>query len=345
MRFQSKTFLFDIKGVAQYMKEVCKNIFLKELPLPNSPLKYLNFYIVKGQEKSMIIDTGFNREDTKVEIKKAFEELDLNPKSTILFLTHLHSDHTGLASYLEEMGLTIYMSKLDGDLLNSSIHKSEQMWQNVINNATLQGLEEEQLDIEEHPGYKFRPTARISFIPAVPVEYIQIGEYNFEIIDLKGHTPGLVGLYEKEHKILFCGDHILGKITPNITFWSFQYGDMLGTYLKSLELVYNMDIKYLFSSHRFLVDDHRKRIEELYNHHTARLNEARQVLRKYGKSTVRTVTKHLHWDIRSKSWDDFPNSQKWFAAGEAHSHLEHLRALGEVTVEENNGVLYYSINE
>ncbi|MCR2044583.1 MBL fold metallo-hydrolase [Anaerosalibacter massiliensis] len=327
------------------MREVYKNIYLAELPLPNNPLKYLNFYIIKDQGKSMIIDTGFNREDTKEDIMKIFKELNLKPENTILFLTHLHSDHTGLATYLEEMGLTIYASKIDGDLLNNSVEKLDSMWQDTIQQGVWQGLEEDQLDIEDHPGFKFRPTAHINFIPAIPGEYIQIGEYNFEIIDLKGHTPGIVGLYEKEHKILFCGDHILGKITPNITFWGFQYGDILGTYLESLDHVYNMDIDYLFSSHRFLVDDHRERIEELYDHHDKRLDEARKALRKSGRSTVRTVTKQLQWDIKSKNWDEFPKAQKWFAAGEAHAHLEHLRALGEVTMEEEDGVLYYSIKE
>lgn len=325
------------------MKEVYENIYLAELPLPNNPLKYLNFYIIKGEEKSMIIDTGFNREDTKEEMMKIFEELNLKPKDTILFLTHLHSDHTGLATYLEEMGLTIYASKMDGNLLNNSVEKSDSMWQDTIQQGLWQGLEEDQLDIEDHPGFKFRPTAHVNFVPAVPGEYIKIGQYNFEIVDLKGHTPGIVGLYEKEHKILFCGDHILGKITPNITFWGFQYGDILGTYLESLEYVYNMDIEYLFSSHRFLVDDHRERIQELYKHHDKRLDEAREALSKSGRSTVRTVTKQLHWDIKSKSWDDFPKAQKWFAAGEAHAHLERLKALGEVTMEEENGVLYYSL--
>lgn len=120
------------------MREIYKDIYMKELPLPNNPLKYLNFYLVKGKDKSMIIDTGFNREDTKEEITKAFEELDIKPENTILFLTHLHSDHTGLASYFEEIGLTIYISKIDGDLLNNSVNKSDQMWQNVIENAKLQ---------------------------------------------------------------------------------------------------------------------------------------------------------------------------------------------------------------
>ncbi|MFA7660952.1 MAG: MBL fold metallo-hydrolase [Anaerovoracaceae bacterium] len=324
------------------MREVYRNIYLKELSLPNNPLKHLNFYIIKGPEKSMIIDTGFNREDTKADVLSVFEQLNLKPEKTILFLTHLHSDHTGLASYLEGMGLTVYASKMDGDLLNGSVEKDDPMWQNTVQHGNWQGLAEDQLVIEDHPGFKFRPTAHINYTSALPGEFIPVGEYNFEIIDLKGHTPGIVGLYEREHKILFCGDHILGKITPNITFWGFQYGDILGTYLDSLDRVYKMDIDFLFSSHRFLVDDHRKRIKELYDHHNKRLDEAREALKKTAKSTVRTVTKQMHWDINSKSWDDFPKAQKWFAAGEAHAHLEHLRALGEVTMEEENGVLYYT---
>ena len=225
--------------------------------------------------------------------------------------------------------------------VDSSLEKTDPMWRNTLQHGIWQGLEEDRLVIEDHPGFKFRPTAHINFIPAVAGDFIPVGEYNFEIIDLKGHTPGIVGLYEREHKILFCGDHILGKITPNITFWGFEYGDILGTYLNSLDLVYHMDIEHLFSSHRFLVEDHRKRIEELYQHHNRRLDEAREALRAAGRSTVRSVTKQLHWDINSRNWDDFPKAQKWFAAGEAHAHLEHLRALGEVTMEEAGGVLYY----
>lgn len=323
------------------MRQVYKNIYLKELALPNNPLKHLNFYIIKGPEESMIIDTGFNREDIKTDILDVFEQLDIKPEKTKLFLTHLHSDHTGLASYLEEMGLRVYASKIDGDLLNSSVEKTDPMWRNTLQHGIWQGLEEDRLVIEDHPGFKFRPTAHINFIPAVAGDFIPVGEYNFEIIDLKGHTPGIVGLYEREHKILFCGDHILGKITPNITFWGFEYGDILGTYLNSLDLVYHMDIEHLFSSHRFLVEDHRKRIEELYQHHDRRLDEAREALRAAGRSTVRSVTKQLHWDINSRNWDDFPKAQKWFAAGEAHAHIEHLRALGEVTMEEAGGALYY----
>ena len=323
------------------IQEVYKGIYLTELPLPRNPLKYLNFYIIKGPDRSMIIDTGFNYDETKLELEKIFEELEIKPENTILYLTHLHSDHTGLAAHLQEKGMMVYISKTDGDMLNNSLNLKDAEWQNTIQQGILQGMKEEGLDIEDHPGYKFRPTARIDYIPAIPGEHIQIGEYDFEILDIKGHTPGITGLYERNHKILFCGDHILGKITPNITFWGFEYGDMLGTYLKSLDYVYHLEVSHLFSSHRQLVGNHRARILELYDHHENRLEEAREALRKTGKATVVMVAKQLHWDIRSRNWDEFPKAQKWFAAGEAHAHLEHLRALGQADLEEIDGVLYY----
>lgn len=323
------------------MREVYKDIYLFEIPLRGNPLKSLNCFIVKGDERNLIIDTGFSTKEIEEKMMEAINTLNLDLEKTSLLLTHLHSDHTGLASFLEKKGLQVYMSRIDGQLLESQITGEGDFWDKVIENGMMQGLKEDNVTLETNPGYKYQPPEMFKYTPVEPGEFLKIGAYNFEIIDLIGHTPGIVGLYEKNHKILFCGDHILGKITPNITFWGFEYGDMLGKYLDSLDKVYKMDIDYLFSSHRFLVDDHRARIDEIKNHHEKRLDESLEALKKHGKSTVRTVTKNLHWDIRAKSWDDFPNSQKWFAAGEAQAHLERLRALGKVDYEIKDGLIYY----
>ena len=144
------------------MKEVYKNIYMAELPLPNNPLKILNLYIVKGKDISMMIDTGFNREDTKEEIIRILKKLNLKFENTILYLTHLHSDHTGLATFLEKKGMCTYISKIDGKLLNQSVNKSDSMWQNTIQQSKWQGLEEDALDIKEHPGFRasLRATVR-----------------------------------------------------------------------------------------------------------------------------------------------------------------------------------------
>ena len=48
-----------------------------------------------------------------------------------------------------------------------------------------------------------------------------------------GHTPGHLCLYDPARRRLFCGDHVLFHITPNICRWQ-GVEDSLGDYLKSL---------------------------------------------------------------------------------------------------------------
>lgn len=324
------------------MNKIYEDIYLVELPLTGNPLKSLNCYIIKTEDANLIIDTGFNRKECKTVLLNALEELEIDYAKTSLFLTHMHSDHTGLASYFDKKNVNILISEKDGKLLNDNVNVGD-FWKGTVERALRQGLAEDSLSLDNHPGFKNRPDEMIRYTSVKPGDNLKIGQYRFEIVDLEGHTPGMIGLYEKENKILFCGDHILAKITPNITFWGFEYGDMLGRYLVSLDKIYNMDINHLFSSHRYMVEDHRKRINEIKKHHEARLDEIRNVLKRHKKSSVRTITKNIHWDISCKSWGDFPESQKWYAAGEAQAHLERLRTLGEVTSEIIEGVIYYSL--
>lgn len=321
------------------------NIYMTTIDLPNNPLKAINIFIIKGNEgeKSLILDTGFNQQSSKDAFEYIFEELNLNSDNTEIFLTHLHSDHTGLATYFFEKGMTIYASEVDSKLLNSSVLKEDPMWIRTVKHAKMQGLEQDNLDLEDHPGYKYRPSSYVDYTIAEIDHQIKVAGYNFQVIDIKGHTPGIIGLYDSDKKVLFCSDHILKKITPNITYWGSEFEDSLGHYFDSLEKVYKLEVDHLYSTHRDLIDNHRERIDEIRKHHKYRLDEALKAVENYGPCTVREVTKHMHWDISSKNWDDFPKSQKWFAAGEAHAHLEHLYALNQVSRTEIQGVLYYSI--
>ena len=40
------------------VQEICSNLFCIEVPLPDSPLKSLNSYVVCAPDRSLIIDTG-----------------------------------------------------------------------------------------------------------------------------------------------------------------------------------------------------------------------------------------------------------------------------------------------
>lgn len=44
-------------------EEILHNLYRIEIPLPNSPLKTLNSYLIKCGERSLLVDTGMNRKE------------------------------------------------------------------------------------------------------------------------------------------------------------------------------------------------------------------------------------------------------------------------------------------
>lgn len=325
------------------IKKLQDGVYCKIIPLKGNPLKSINIYMVKSRGETLIIDTGFNTCEIRKEMMDYIDDMDIDLSKTKLFLTHLHSDHTGLATWFnEELGADIYMGEVDYKMISEMADANSIRWKDVMSTAHMEGLDKDGLSIYDHPGFKYRPKKSFPYNPINPSDSLKIGDFNFVAQDFSGHTPGMIGLYEKDKKILFCGDHLLKKITPNITFWSFEVGDSLGTYLQNIEKVKSLDVEHLYSSHRELIDDISGRIEELKLHHKNRIAEARRTLQNNEECTVRDIAENMSWDISSKDFNKFPKSQKFFAAGEAHAHLEYLRAKGEADFrKDEDGVLKY----
>ena len=190
------------------------------------------------------------------------------------------------------------------------------------------GFSEEQVEelSKTHPAIRFCPSHELEFVTVGHGDVLEYGNYAFQVIDARGHTPGLLVLYEPVNKILFSADLILGDITPNVARWP-NVKDSLGDFLNSLAAVEKMDVALTLPSHRSLVPDTNKRIHELYAHHEKRLNEVRELLKK-GPQQAYDVAAQMTWDMRG-TWEEFPVPQKWFACGEALSHLDRLVVLGE----------------
>lgn len=319
--------------------EVYKNIYKVELRLPNNPLKSINIYIIKGEDKSLIIDTGFNTEECKNDFFAALENLNIEISGVELFITHLHSDHCGLASTFDKLGCKIYAGDIDGRTINEMTEI--EYWEKFEDQKIILDLKRDHISYDDHPGYKYCPKEKVSFIYVEEGKSIQIGEYFLEVIDIPGHTPGHIGLYERKNKLFFGGDHILDQITPNIGFWGFEE-NILGSYFNSLGKLYSYEIDYLFPAHRNIIRDHTRRINELISHHKDRLNEVVNIL-KIGELTVRDIAAKMEWRIRAKSWEEFPSPQKWFASLEAMAHLEHLYSIGKINKDIVDEKLYYKL--
>ena len=92
---------------------ISEGLYRIPVPLPGNPLRELNSYLLRGRERSLLIDTGFRQEEGRRALFAGLAELDVDPRDVDVALTHLHSDHSGLAP--EVVGETgwIYVSGPD----------------------------------------------------------------------------------------------------------------------------------------------------------------------------------------------------------------------------------------
>ncbi|MDH3884094.1 MAG: MBL fold metallo-hydrolase, partial [Desulfobacterales bacterium] len=100
-------------------EEILPNLFRNKIPLPESPLKYLNSYIIKDPARSLIIDTGLNRKECLEAMQKGLDTLGINLSKSDIFITHLHADHFGLVSELATDSTNIFFSRPDKELMES----------------------------------------------------------------------------------------------------------------------------------------------------------------------------------------------------------------------------------
>lgn len=320
-------------------EEILPNLYRIEVPLPGSPLKATNSYVIKGIERSLIVDTGWNREDCLTALVSGLKECGVDYKQADYFITHMHADHSGLVSALAGEEARVYFSWADAQITRST---ASEHWEDQTDFAQKHGFPGDELEkaLGSHPGRRYSSRASLNLSVTKDSDTISIGDYVFKCIETPGHTVGHMCLYEPSKKIFICGDHILVDITPNITLSS-EDRNPLKEYLISLDKVYDLDVELVLPGHRSVFRDYKKRIRELKQHHETRLNEVISILKK-GKQNVFQIASQMTWDINYRSWDLFPPSQKWFAFGEAMAHLKYLEEEGKVEREvQERGVVFY----
>jgi glyoxylase-like metal-dependent hydrolase (beta-lactamase superfamily II) len=315
-------------------EKVLPDIHRIEVPLPGNPLKAVNSYVVRSQDRFLVVDTGMNRPECLEVMRASLEALSVDLSRTDFFVTHGHSDHVGLVSALKTGGSHVFVNPIEAaHLLDPNL------WNGLAAAARTHGFPDPEGAIDRHPGRKYFFTGRPHFTHLQEGDVLPIGRYTFRCVATPGHTPGHLCLYEAGAKILFSGDHILDTITPNISGWDCE-GDPLGEFLESLDKIAAYDVKLILPGHRNLIPDHRRRIAELKEHHRRRIREVMDILGREGQTAYEAASR-MTWDIDCARWEDFPIPQKWFATGEALAHLLHLEHAGKVKRDWREGKAYF----
>lgn len=293
-------------------------------------LNHVNCFMAEGVNGWTIIDTGLNNDYTR----KLWEREIGNKEVSELLLTHYHPDHFGYAGSLQEKtGAKVSMTRTDAQAGLSSW--TDEVLKSIPANYRACGIPEEMSIQMTDNTAGFQEL--VFPLPTIDHyweegETIVIGRYEYEVIFTPGHSDGMVCFYNNEQNVLFSADHILPKITPNISYWFHGDDNPLQTYYHSLEKMIKLDAELVIPSHRQPFYGANQRIAELMKHHDERLEETVETLKE--EKTVFEACEELFQRPLTVH-------ETRFAVGETLAHLEFLRHKGECHREKADGKWIY----
>lgn len=143
-----------------------------------------------------------------------------------------------------------------------------------------------------------------------------------EVVFTPGHEAGHCCFYEPEQKILFSGDHILGKGTTVVPAGE---GNM-AHYMSSLEKLLSLDIHLMLPGHGPFVMDPAAKIREYIDHRLMREEQILQGLREGSQSIE---------DLVAVIYVDYPPTLIRVAHSSVEAHL--LKLIAEDRVYQEGG--------
>jgi glyoxylase-like metal-dependent hydrolase (beta-lactamase superfamily II) len=166
-----------------------------------------NVWHVRGRDRDLMVDTGLGVASL-VEASR-----DLFDKALAAVATHTHLDHAGgMHEFAERL-----VHRAEADLLaagNRAVSlRPADHGQDYVDALRSAGFEvpEELLTAYPHPGYDIRLYA-VRPAPASRLleegNTIDLGDRNFDVLHLPGHSPGSIALWEAATGTLFSGDAI-----------------------------------------------------------------------------------------------------------------------------------------
>jgi glyoxylase-like metal-dependent hydrolase (beta-lactamase superfamily II) len=328
------------------MTEVLPDIHQFRLPLTGSRLRYINAYLLRGDDGYTLVDCGWKADDVLETLQAELRAIgvSLNDVRTLI-VTHFHPDHYGLAGTLVELGkLRLLMHRLDW--LHVRTVQSDPVQSSRVSGDWLRyhGLVESADDNAERALDAFERYTIVA--PDVELEdgaCISVGRHELRVVWTPGHTAGHICLYDPVRDLILTGDHVLDPITPSVNYMRPDLGNPLGSFLISLRKVAELDVDFVLPAHGEPFHGLQRRVGEILEHHNRREAAALEAL-VGGPTSAAMVAECLPWTRRELRLSELPPFQQRMALGETIAHLEELRSTGRVGSDEHNGRMYYHLS-
>ncbi|MFZ2242742.1 MAG: MBL fold metallo-hydrolase [Gordonia amarae] len=312
------------------IEEVRPGLWSIPVPMPQSPLRYTLVYALVLPDGIALIDTGLDTDETWRALVDGIHATghDIDDIRYVA-ITHLHPDHFGLVPRLLELtDFTLAMHSNDAKFMrfrNDDEIEREQNW------AT------EQLarlgaptDIPETGMRSFTrlPDGRTVDVELDDQQPLNLPGWNVRALWTPGHTPGHLCFLDEDAGTVFTGDHLLPRISPNVSTTIFQPGDPLDAYLVSLAHTEQLPDVEALPSHEYRFRGLADRVTALLAHHEERFDEITAAVAADPEITAWEIARSVSW---SRPFDDLLLPLRRMATRETHAHLTVLKVRGILT--------------
>lgn len=330
-------------GVLPPVEQVRPGLWSIPVPIPINPLRYVLVYAFELADGGVaLVDAGWDTDEAWNALTDGLGTLGANLGDVrTVVVTHIHPDHYGLAGRVREAsGAWVGLHPADAALLHERYVDVDGLMASMRALLALSGVPAATLPDLSQASMQVR-----TFVSMAPPDVlledqqlIDVPGWDLRAIWTPGHSPGHVCLFSDERRLLLSGDHVLPRITPNISFHSQQVPNPLGDYLDSLARMRHLEPDEVLPAHEYRFSDLSSRLTEIERHHAARLAAIEAAIAARPGSTVWELTTSLAW---SRPWEDVPPYMRRAANGETLAHLVLLEHRGRVRREPGIPARFY----
>ncbi|MFB9991615.1 MBL fold metallo-hydrolase [Deinococcus oregonensis] len=307
-----------------------------EIPVPY-PLGTVNAYLLQGPEGVAVIDPGPKTPEAWMALTRGLAAHNLQPSDIdLVLLTHHHPDHYGLSGRLEEYGAAVQLLDVEmqaGHLFWADFEAQQSAFLPFCRQHGMpaDALEVQDTELRRQRSHVTPPAHVQSFRDGDLLDAVGVP---LRAIWTPGHADGHVIFLHEPEGVVFAGDLVLERITPNIGRWAYSRPHPLQDFLASLNRLCELSPRAALTGHYGALEDPVRRGAELQAHHAGRLDH------------LQAAVSGRPQDAWQASFLLFPSplslEARRFAHAETLAHLDVLVAEGRLQPCQDGARLMYT---
>ena len=306
------------------------DIYLMRVPLRQSVFGEVNCYIIVDGGDYLIVDPGELLPENEPLFGQALADLGLDRSRLRIYLTHLHSDHSGMVDVLATPNTPVYAGRVDYAYFDAE--NDPAVVAAIAQQLRDEGIAEDEIAmamaIRSTRAHLPNPLGcKLVFIDSG--EKMRVGRHEFVTVGVSGHSPLGMALHHIESGTMIVGDHVLFGITPVIDSTR-ETGNGLRKYVESLQMLGEMRIETMLPGHGQIGEDHYGRMRKVASRKLDQARAMRDTIAAHPGCTGYDAIQSAKWGAVKGIWGNAPLGARAFIANDGCITLDYLVEVGEV---------------